>query len=701
MKKIVSLFMVMLFVLLKAVPSFATDYYVDATLGKDTRDGLTENTAWQTINKVNTSPLSAGDRILFKRGEVWRGTLVTQGGNEKGYITYSAYGKGDKPLFLGSISRSKESDWLNQGNNIWVTNSCISISKDELLPDNWRLWSREAQTGRNIAKLNTDTDGSQKISYPADVKKTGNLPASIQLIDTEFPLTAGKIYKLRFRAKCTKSFRLPSIYLMKKDAPYGYVADPLTGLPAIQLNWDTYEVFFKCNTSENKSRITFFLGGPRGIPLGAVFNITGISLREIRGDLIFQDVGNIIFNNGGEFGVKIFPTPDLNGQNRFWYDPQRFRVMIYSKQNPALRYQSIELALNQSVINIINREKVIVDGLACKFGGVLGINSINVKNVIIRNCDISYIGGSIGQHLNFIVRYGNGIQFWGDAVNCTVENCRVWEIYDAGITNQNQYESRTHKNIIYRNNLIWNCEQTLSCWNKPEASILDQVTFENNICVNAGTGWGHDQRYYYNPKETRMKVYDPTGIHLNLVANYARTRNILIRNNIFYYAKASCIFRHKIWNNLESLALENNFYYQPAGKMLADWGGKNYYPLQFDVYQTESKKDTGSTVSILTTPNDIFQPIVVKTIANSAMIIWMTEIASDSQVDYGPNKSLILRKNNPLISKTHMIELTELKPGVQYSLKVSGKDIYGGKISYPEMLSFVWNPQSAQLEILQ
>jgi len=53
-----------------------TSYYVDATSGLDTNSGTSESAAWQTISKVNSSTYATDDRILFKRGETWTGTML-------------------------------------------------------------------------------------------------------------------------------------------------------------------------------------------------------------------------------------------------------------------------------------------------------------------------------------------------------------------------------------------------------------------------------------------------------------------------------------------------------------------------------------------------------------------------------------------------------------------------------------------------
>jgi parallel beta-helix repeat protein len=92
----------LLFLLAFAPALYAATYYVDATMGKDTNDGLAEVTAWKTIAKVNVSRFIPGDQILFKRGEVWREMLkVASSGTEQKSISYGAYGAGELPVITG------------------------------------------------------------------------------------------------------------------------------------------------------------------------------------------------------------------------------------------------------------------------------------------------------------------------------------------------------------------------------------------------------------------------------------------------------------------------------------------------------------------------------------------------------------------------------------------------------------------------
>ena len=53
-------------------------YYVSAS-GDDGASGLTEATAWKSLDKINSSTFSPGDRILLRGGDTWHGQLRLNG----------------------------------------------------------------------------------------------------------------------------------------------------------------------------------------------------------------------------------------------------------------------------------------------------------------------------------------------------------------------------------------------------------------------------------------------------------------------------------------------------------------------------------------------------------------------------------------------------------------------------------------------
>jgi len=93
-------------------------------------NGSTVN-PYATLIKANALSLIAGDSVLFKRGDIFRGQLnVSHNGNSTNSIVFSAYGTGNKPLISGAIDQSLTSNWINSTGNIWATSEAVSVWGD-------------------------------------------------------------------------------------------------------------------------------------------------------------------------------------------------------------------------------------------------------------------------------------------------------------------------------------------------------------------------------------------------------------------------------------------------------------------------------------------------------------------------------------------------------------------------------------------
>lgn len=100
--------------------SNAAVYYVSSS-GNDSNPGTNPDQPWKSLTKVNRFTPKPGDQILFKRGDTWRAQLsIPSSGASGNYITYGAYGTGDKPRILGS---EIETSWTNTSGNIWKSAS--------------------------------------------------------------------------------------------------------------------------------------------------------------------------------------------------------------------------------------------------------------------------------------------------------------------------------------------------------------------------------------------------------------------------------------------------------------------------------------------------------------------------------------------------------------------------------------------------
>ncbi len=116
--------------LLISLNGMAAVYYVNSD-GNDDNPGTSPEQAWKTLEKVNSFHFWAGDQILFRREDVWRGNLIINNSGSQGKpITYGAYGEGADPIIYGS---EVISDWTQHEGNIYkasVTSDIVQVFID-------------------------------------------------------------------------------------------------------------------------------------------------------------------------------------------------------------------------------------------------------------------------------------------------------------------------------------------------------------------------------------------------------------------------------------------------------------------------------------------------------------------------------------------------------------------------------------------
>lgn len=304
------------------------------------------------------------------------------------------------------------------------------------------------------------------------------------------------------------------------------------------------------------------------------------------------DVGNIILN-GKKAAFKKWTKEDLKAQDDFWFDLKGDnRIYYYSVENPGKLYIDVEAALMHHVVDHTCASYTVVDGFDVRYGAAHGFGGGEVDHLTIRNCDISWIGGGdqyAGGGEGRRVRFGNGIEFWGNAKNCLVEKNKLWEVYDAALTNQGM-GGNIEADITWRENLIWNCEYSFEYWNGA-GSLTKNILFEKNLCFNAGFGWGHIQRP------------DPNGRCVMMYQNAAQTENFVIRDNTFCDATDSLIRIDLCKSNSEwtktGLSMDGNRWYNGDGRLYLLWLGERMQKADFAKFQ----KETGfEEHAILTTP---------------------------------------------------------------------------------------------------
>ncbi len=222
-------------------PSWAATYYVDATLGDDTRDGLSETNAWKSVAKVNATAFLPGDSILFKCGETWREQLVVPSSGTLGNsITFGRYGAdcndSNKPLLLGSDivtgwTLSTGNAYVSSPNLIRQPTNLVENGSLDLSSAGWGLYGGVipswAATGCEGA------GGCLMVQV-----STGNGAASTK----RFVLEPGINYRLEFKMRASSPMSVSAV-LNRDSAPWAVASFPSTANTA----WTPYAFDFTPN----------------------------------------------------------------------------------------------------------------------------------------------------------------------------------------------------------------------------------------------------------------------------------------------------------------------------------------------------------------------------------------------------------------------------------------------------------------------
>ncbi|MDO5582334.1 MAG: right-handed parallel beta-helix repeat-containing protein, partial [Planctomycetia bacterium] len=484
-----------LFLLIFSVSATAATYYIDSSAGSDDRDGLSPKTAWKTIGKVNKAEIKPGDKILFVRGGLWREVLIPQSGEEGNRVYYGAYGEGDLPKLYGSMGASSPEDWTEVQPGIWATRMSEpvigkefnTVKKGDLSVQGDNKWRMHHEAGA-AAKITTVGSG-----FKLECEKPGTAAHHIHIWGPSVSRTFSESgLQVTFKARCSKPFKMNGFRIQKAGPPFtSFFAS--SNVVSLTPEWKEFTTFLFPNAENTDTvnslpkntdiRYHWTVGG---MPADSVLEFEFLNVSEATLDMSKKlpcDVGNIIFDHGKckdflRSGIKKWNLEDCKKPGDYWFNPDDQRVYLRFDGNPASKFKSIELALRRTIINEGGRHDLLFENLAVAYGASHGFGGGSTQRITIRKCDIYYIGGGhfYTRENGVPSRYGNGIEFWGDCDGNLVEENRIWEIYDAALTNQGRND--TEVNIIYRKNLIWNAEYSYEYWN---AKTTENILFEDNI----------------------------------------------------------------------------------------------------------------------------------------------------------------------------------------------------------------------------
>ncbi len=272
------------------------------------------------------------------------------------------------------------------------------------------------------------------------------------------------------------------------------------------------------------------------------------------------DVGLMVFDHGALTGDMNFYIRSMSENGDYYYDDVEHMLYLYCDcGNPGKVYRDIEIGCRMILFRLQNGgHDVAIDNLCFKYTGTFAIRGTNgCHDITITNCEIGWIGGSLFEDGSN--RFGNGIEFLIGAQDILVENCWIYQVYDAGFTFQHSTSGdRTNlfRDICVRNNLIEYCSWAIEWYPTDDSATIERITFADNILRLSGYGIAGDTR-------------DPSLIHGPWLRSGFTVSDFVVKNNIFDTANGSVYYWIFSNNAQPGHQLIGNTYYQqktPDGK---------------------------------------------------------------------------------------------------------------------------------------
>ncbi len=213
------------------------------------------------------------------------------------------------------------------------------------------------------------------------------------------------------------------------------------------------------------------------------------------------DAGMIIFDEGEYVGWKKRNINDIKENFDFCHDRETSALYLYLEgDSPEARFKDIEIGRRYHIFQSYSAQDIQIDNISMRYGGAMGIAIHNSKNVKITNCEVGWFGGCY-HSVNYdkddnLCRFGNGIENFGSAHGFTIENCWVYQCFDAGITTQGSGQA-VIDNVLFKGNLLESSTFNVEFWAGSDGYIKN-FKICDNIMTYGGLGFGEFMRTDYN-----------------------------------------------------------------------------------------------------------------------------------------------------------------------------------------------------------
>ena len=470
-------------------------YYVSSSQGNDLNNGVSIQSPFQSIEKLNSMQFNPGDSIYFKSGDYWEGMFWINGsGSYTQPIVIDVYGGSNRPIINGfgyqaSVLIFNDQHIHINGLELYNSYSHIDSSGISMIStETPNLFSNGPNaTWTHVFKACEIGDGNNGATQTFEINVT-NLPpqgANYRVIKTvanqnwyfapSQVLTLGintiTVNAVNFDRAVKFQFSSGSVEFdevsLNGNSMYGGSVKKLTGFGGLENSW----------------------GSGKNVRFG------------IKVVASTQDLENFSFNN--LYIHDIYPTPDISSNIHLGYGIK-------------LETQSDTVS---GLINTISNVKIINTsisetghyGIWIKSLGLNGIDSVKNNQILVENCVFEHTGGS-----GFVPNKSENVRVQNCIFNHTgssIDN-RMWK-RGSGMW---PFDC---KNVIAQHNKFMNAHGPMDSYGSHIDYGNENVVFQYNYSYNNEGGFAEvlgdniNCGYRYNISVNDGYREDPNGIPWN------------------------------------------------------------------------------------------------------------------------------------------------------------------------------------------
>jgi parallel beta-helix repeat protein len=379
--------------LLTTTRLLSVDYYLSNT-GNDSNNGTSSATPWRTLAKLSAElggssgtwgTISTGDRVYFRRGDTFRGTIAFAAYNNNG-ITFDSYDSGALPIIKGS---KLVTNWTVHSGNIWkatVAEQVYFLYVDGVLQTlsrtpNTDTWNLSTATSNALTSSSIGSSGKNFVGANVCVREY-DWQLNRQVVTSQSGNTVTWATSIAAAGANANFYFDNKLELLDTEGEWFYNAANQT-------------LYFMSSTN------------PNNLSTEASVNLLGIGGNDNRSDNTFQ---NLEFQHYAQEGIRLMGAANNNViQNCVFID--NFQAMFVSGSGNSIQNNSITDSYYQ--------------------GAVLA----NMGNGSFSNNSITNAGMTFGQHRpNFNGSfYSGGIWLINGNAGCTIGNNTITNVGNMGI----------------------------------------------------------------------------------------------------------------------------------------------------------------------------------------------------------------------------------------------------------------------------